>query len=210
MSNGSKWKYVGGELCLDFTNTVGGRFVEREKDSMAFTFREEKLGSYEDLVGWSREAGALKRSDAKRLLLLAPQKNKEAKMVFRRAVTLRESLFKVIKHVIEGWEPLITDVDVLNQECALARDRQRLVYTGRKFMWAHPGDDDALDCLIWPIALSGSELLSSEKLVRVRQCPGPDCGWLFVDTSKNQSRQWCDMKDCGNLAKVRRYRERQK
>jgi predicted RNA-binding Zn ribbon-like protein len=64
--------------------------------------------------------------------------------------------------------------------------------------------------IIWQIALSVLGLSVSDKLNRVKECPGENCGWLFLDTSKNGSRQWCDMKDCGNLAKVRRYRGKQK
>jgi predicted RNA-binding Zn ribbon-like protein len=32
---------------------------------------------------------------------------------------------------------------------------------------------------------------------------------MFLDTSRNRSRHWCDMKDCGNRAKVSRFRQRQ-
>ncbi|HEV2391667.1 MAG TPA: CGNR zinc finger domain-containing protein [Verrucomicrobiae bacterium] len=40
----------------------------------------------------------------------------------------------------------------------------------------------------------------------MRLCQGDTCGWLFVDSSKNHSRRWCDMRDCGNRAKARRHR----
>jgi predicted RNA-binding Zn ribbon-like protein len=44
----------------------------------------------------------------------------------------------------------------------------------------------------------------------VRECSGDTCGWLFVDTSRNHSRRWCDMEDCGNRAKARRHYLRRK
>jgi len=53
-------------------------------------------------------------------------------------------------------------------------------------------------------------LTSSQRLNQVRQCRGDNCGWLFVDGSKNHSRRWCDMRDCGNRAKVRRHRLKQR
>lgn len=205
-----KWKFVGGRLCLDFINSVGGRLQQKVKGLMVFSIREERLGGYEELVGWSREAGSLKEADAKRLILLGNQLPREAKSTFGRAMALRESLFRIFNHAIWGWEPPEPDIKALNHECALARGRQSLIYSDSKFTWELEADNEAIDCMIWPIALSAAELLSSEELSRVRQCPGADCGWLFLDTSKNHSRQWCDMKDCGNLAKVRRYRERQK
>jgi len=43
----------------------------------------------------------------------------------------------------------------------------------------------------------------------VGQCADEQgCGWLFVDTSKNRRRRWCDINDCGNRAKQRRYQQR--
>jgi predicted RNA-binding Zn ribbon-like protein len=62
--------------------------------------------------------------------------------------------------------------------------------------------------MLWLIADSAAEMLTTSDLSRLKQCPGDDCGWLFEDTSKNRRRQWCDMQDCGNLAKVRRFRSR--
>ncbi len=53
-----------------------------------------------------------------------------------------------------------------------------------------------------------AELLVAPELARVRLCEGDDCGWLFVDGSRAGSRRWCDMSDCGNLAKVRAFRAR--
>ena len=55
-----------------------------------------------------------------------------------------------------------------------------------------------------------STLLTSSQLARVRDCADATCGWVFIDQSKNASRRWCDMGDCGNRAKARRYRARQK
>ena len=62
--------------------------------------------------------------------------------------------------------------------------------------------------MLWPVARSAADLLTSDDLGRVRECAGERCNWLFIDRSKNHSRRWCDMQDCGNVAKVRRYRSR--
>jgi len=63
----------------------------------------------------------------------------------------------------------------------------------------------ALDQLLPPIAWSAAELLRDPALTRVKCCSGRTCGWLFVDSSKNHSRRWCEMKDCGNREKARRH-----
>jgi predicted RNA-binding Zn ribbon-like protein len=206
----SKWKFVAGQICLDFVNTVVTRREQKVKNSTLFTYRSDKLSDYTDLAEWSKEAGILGERDVKRVVRIASQNEKDAKRVFERALIIRETLFRIFKHIIEGWEPSKDDIELLNRECAIARNRQKLVYSANKFMWDLKAEEDALDCMIWPIMLSSAQLLSSDKLSFVKQCPSFDCGWLFLDLSKNRSRQWCDMKDCGNLAKVRRYRERQK
>ena len=101
-------------------------------------------------------------------------------------------------------------IQILNKEYAVANENRKLVYKDNKIEWQFSKDPLKPDYLIWLIAESAVKLLSSDLLSRVKICSGDDCGWLFLDTSKNKSRQWCDMKDCGNLAKVRRFRERQK
>lgn len=43
---------------------------------------------------------------------------------------------------------------------------------------------------------------------RLKVCPGDDCGYAFIDSSKNRSRRWCAMRACGNRSKIRAYRSR--
>jgi predicted RNA-binding Zn ribbon-like protein len=78
------------------------------------------------------------------------------------------------------------------------------------FGWVWVGIEDDLTGFLWPVARAAAELLTSGQVVRLRECAGDPCGWLFLDLSKNGSRRWCDMADCGNRAKARRYRERKK
>jgi hypothetical protein len=63
----------------------------------------------------------------------------------------------------------------------------------------------------WP-ALIGELLvtLADARILgdRLKRCANSDCGWFFVDASRNQSREWCEMRTCGNRANLRRYRER--
>ena len=72
--------------------------------------------------------------------------------------------------------------------------------------WASGGP--ALYRVLWPVVRSAAELLTSEDLRCVRKCAASDCGWIFLDTSRNRRRRWCDMRACGNRAKVRRPHER--
>jgi predicted RNA-binding Zn ribbon-like protein len=122
---------------------------------------------------------------------------------------LRETLYRLFKSVVEKWRADPADIERLNEELYIARGHQTLVSTGNKLGWKWDDTDEALDRVLWPLALAGAELLSSGDLSRLRQCGGEECGWLFLDTSRNRSRQWCEMSECGNLAKVRRFRQRQ-
>ncbi|MAZ90474.1 MAG: hypothetical protein CMH94_02945 [Oceanicaulis sp.] len=51
-------------------------------------------------------------------------------------------------------------------------------------------------------------LLAEDNAVRLKQCDGERCGWLFLDTSKAGRRRWCDMATCGNVSKARRHAAR--
>jgi predicted RNA-binding Zn ribbon-like protein len=62
------------------------------------------------------------------------------------------------------------------------------------------------------IAEAALDALLTADLTRVRRCPVAEggCGWLFVDQSRNGSRRWCRMADCGSAAKARRLTERRR
>ena len=85
-----------------------------------------------------------------------------------------------------------------------------LVQSGGRFEWSWPGAPLDLDRVSWWVARSAAELLTSPNLTFVRECASYDCGWLFMDTTKNRSRRWCNMSTCGNRAKGRRHYERRK
>jgi predicted RNA-binding Zn ribbon-like protein len=203
-----RFKLVGGRLCLDFVNTVGGRVAERVGKTSRYTIRSERLGLYSDLLAWGVQAGALSGEEARSLLRKAERDGRGAGAVLERARGLREAIYRVFKAVAAGEKPERPDLDVVNAELQIARDHEWVASDSGSFHWAW--DSAArLDRPIWPVARSAAELLTSDDLSRTRQCTGEACGWLFLDTSRNRSRQWCDMKDCGNLAKVRRFRQKQ-
>jgi predicted RNA-binding Zn ribbon-like protein len=86
----------------------------------------------------------------------------------------------------------------------------QLVPKGKCCEWSWIAQDDVLDRMLWPVIRSAADLLTSQDLWSVKICASDSCNWLFLDTSKNQSRRWCDMKSCGNRAKVHRHYERRK
>lgn len=208
----NKFKLVGGDASLDFVNTVSGRSSNPNKTNgrnYYDFYRADKLENYTDLIAWSVKAGLLDEKNTKRLLQIAATDERAAEKILRRAIVLRESVYRLFKSVVEGWQPEAKDLENLNRELNVARRRQKLAAAENGFAYEWINSDTALDSMLWQISESAAEMLLKGDLTRIRQCGSDVCNWLFLDTSRNRSRQWCDMKDCGNLAKVRRFRQRQ-
>jgi predicted RNA-binding Zn ribbon-like protein len=196
-----KFHFIGEQLCLDFVNTVGSRGTDSPK---------EYLKSYADLVEWGRQAGIFTEQEAKGLLRKARDRQEEAEQVFKRAVSLSEAIYRIIAARIYGKPVTKIDLAILNQEFAEAMSRSQIVPENEGFAWKLVGDKNALDRVLAEVVRSAADLLTSKELGRVRLCADETCAWAFLDLSKNRSRRWCDMKDCGNQAKARRHYERVK
>src|SRR5487761_522058 len=63
----------------------------------------------------------------------------------------------------------------------------------------------AVASLLAPVIWSAGDLLTGERLARVRLCANEKCRWLFLDDSKAGTRRWCAMRACGNRAKAHRH-----
>ncbi len=171
-----QFSFLGGALCLDFVNTVGG--YEGVK------ILRDKLAGPNDLRRWAALAGL---SDE-----VAPDE-------FRRAIMLRNALYRILRSVVLKKAPPARDLEILNNE--LGRARQKLRYRSGTFQAKTPG-------IVGAIVRSAMDLLTSTDLSRLRMCAGDACAWMFLDTSRNGSRHWCDMRVCGNRAKARNFRQK--
>jgi predicted RNA-binding Zn ribbon-like protein len=194
--DGDRW------TCLDFTKTVG--WAERDRP-------DDELTSYEALLGWAERKGVVDQAEGERLRRTAAARPGEAARVLRSAVALRELLYRIFSAVGQDLAPAESDVQLLNGLLPDANRRVGVARSGDGFEWAWLEDPEhSLDRVLWSIVRSAAELLTWNELQRVKLCNAHDCGWLFVDESRNRSRRWCDMSDCGNRAKARRFRERQR
>jgi len=203
-----RMKFIAGHASLDFVNTVGARVSRtRSVPDYADKVLRDKLEDYQALVAWSELAGILTIQEIRRLRRAARRHPQRAAQVLSRALRLREALYRIYKSSIEGWRPRIADVNILRKELSAAHARQRLLVSGAGFVWRWDDSGYPLDSPLWRVSQSAADLLTSTDLGSLRQCGGDECGWMFLDTSRNGSRRWCDMKECGNRAKVRRFRE---
>jgi predicted RNA-binding Zn ribbon-like protein len=199
-----RYEFSGGRLCLDFVNTVSGDRAAGPR---------ERIATYADLVGWSRQADAISDEQARGLLEEAGRRPGDAEAAHREALTLREALYRVFTAVVEEREPPAPDLALLSDHLARALAHRRIERAGKPccaLAWSDP--PGALDAPLWRVAASAAELLTSESdVARVRQCGLHDtheCSWLFMDQTRAGTRRWCSMKDCGNKAKARRHYER--
>jgi len=200
-------KLVGGDLCLDFVNTVGGR-TPVGGGSASSRVLADKLAGYADLVAWGRHTESVADAAARHLVRLGESLPREAAEVLGRAVAFREALHRTLRSLMLGRRPDPPDVSLLNLEIAAARGREVLTPFRGRLRWEWPDAGGRLDSPLWPVSRAAAALLTSGDLSRLRQCGGDGCGWLFLDRSRNRSRQWCRMEDCGNVSKVRRFRRR--
>ena len=193
-------RLLGERLCLNFANTVDPRQGDHPR---------EFLTGYPDLVAWSVRVGVVDAPTAGELAEAAQRDPAAAEQAYADAVTLREAMYRVFSAVAAGDAVPAADLATLNAALAGGFAHSRLEPAGAGYRWDWRIEPPAFDRMLWPVLRSAVELLTSDQLDRVKECPGlDDCGWLFFDTSKNGSRRWCSMEGCGNRAKSRRHYRR--
>jgi predicted RNA-binding Zn ribbon-like protein len=198
----SELRLDGGHLALDFVNSVGGP-AGLEPDPAY-----EALHGYGDLLAWARFAGALDGTRIERLRHRAARDPAAAAVVFEGTLERRARNYRVFLSLADGGSPAEADLDGLRDDASVALAHARLEgEPDGGFFWSWP-EADALEAPLWPVAHASAELLTDGPLERLRRCA--NCRWLFLDQSKNRSRRWCSMDDCGTAVKKRRYVERRR
>lgn len=186
-------RLVGGNLALDFVNTRSGPPVGLPDDDV--------LTGYPALIAWSGYAGALTETEAAELSHLAGRDPDGAEAAFARALQTRDYLDEVFRPVAAGADPGRPALARLRDDEAEALAHAQLE-RGSRFAWSWR-DDHTLPRPLRPVVHAAIELLTMGDLDRIKGCGG--CRFVFNDESKNRSRRWCSMQDCGTDAKMRRY-----
>lgn len=193
-------RLLAGQLSLDFVNSIDGRIGPHPQD-----FLTDALS----VVQWGYHVSLLSEAERDQLLLHLEHHPGEAASFFTQAIALREALYRIVTTFVQQESPAPEDLDLLQREYTAGLSHAQLNAQGSGVGWHWPLTPDPRG-LVWAIARSALELLTSPELTRVRQCPGcDDCGWLFLDTSKGGKRQWCSMEGCGSRVKMRRLYQRQ-
>jgi predicted RNA-binding Zn ribbon-like protein len=191
---------VGGHVALDFANTGS---LDAQPPS-------ERLVAYRDLVTFAVRTDLIGEGRAADLVASAEQEPDRAGAVLSRARHLRDVLDRVFTAVAITGRAQEADIAELNGFLTEGMRYRRLEPDERCCGWTWSAGDEPLAQMLWPIANAAAELLVGGELDRVKRCGNDTCAWLFVDVSRNRSRRWCDMKECGNRAKARRHYARKK
>ena len=186
-------RLVGGNVALDFVNTRSGPPL-REPDT-------DSLHGYSDLVAWGRYAGLLSHTESERLARIARVNPGEARKTFDQAIDARATIDATFRALSRGKRPSAALLAQLASLEAEALQHGDLVEDGTGFEWRWRADD--LGRPLWPAVHASIELLTTGRLDRLKGCGG--CRFLFVDETRNGSRRWCSMEDCGTAEKMRNY-----
>jgi predicted RNA-binding Zn ribbon-like protein len=187
-----------GDVSLDFVNTL---------------HPDDFLLNAADLIRWSRDVGLVTAEGAQALLAETASYPEASGALFTQIMALREASHRVLLALIQQTLPASHDVQVLQTVCMQARSHEHLVPTEHHLAWQGESADSGLAQLHWSLSRSVEKVLTSPSIMaRVKQCPPSrgGCGWLFIDRSKNSSRQWCSDQACGSLLRMRRLYARKR
>jgi predicted RNA-binding Zn ribbon-like protein len=192
---------IGCELALDFTNTSSGR---------GFRSHQEHLRDFDTIMEWVEHARVMAPSDCTYVRTTVAKRPKLGRAVFEQVLKIRELIWTIgtalaeQRPVPEKLRASLTAAHAQNLRFAEMKMRDGA------YIWTWDPRKDVQGAILGPITLSALTLLMEKELSRTKRCAGMECGWLFFDTTKNSRRRWCDMRVCGNRAKVRAARAKQK
>jgi predicted RNA-binding Zn ribbon-like protein len=198
------FQYIGGDPALDLVNTVD--WTSRGPE-------QERLTDFDRLTRWAVGAGIVSPKTAGALRSRAAVKPREAEAAYKSALHARQVLQQVFSSMAEG-KPAGSALDEYNRLLGRALQHMRLIAAAGtraaerrlRLGWDEVGTN--FDVVIWTVLWSAVSLITSEEASRIRVCGGEDCGWLYVDRSRNGFRRWCQMETCGTREKSRRRYQR--
>jgi predicted RNA-binding Zn ribbon-like protein len=194
-----RFEYVGGDPALDLINTVD--WTSRGPE-------HERLESYEQLTRWAQGAGVIDAAMGRRLRRLGEAHPRTAAAALAFALQARGTSHDVFAAIARGEpaEPELARFNRLLHEALRGLEVAPTPGSEGSYRWRWRGEDADLRGLVWPVLWSAANLLRSDEIGNVRVCDGDDCGWMYVDRSRNGFRRWCQMRTCGTREKTRRRR----
>lgn len=189
----------GGWLCLDFINTIHDRTAE-----VSFDY----LSDYGALLDWSIKVETLTREEKTELESNAAKNREQSNNISKSVKEARNTLYDFFLAIAQNNPPNPDTQFKFNNLLAKVMDQIELKVEGDLKVHQEWKSKTDLRYPLYPVIKSAYDLLTSDMLDRVKECGA--CGWLFLDQSKNRSRKWCSMENCGNNVKAKRYYHRKK
>ncbi len=189
----TRMRLVGGNLALDFVNSRSGPAGGVPDD--------EALTRYADVLAWGLYTGSLADSEASGLRRLAREDPDGAEAAFGRCLRIRQCLDDVFRGLAARRSPgpkLLSELRDHELDALGAAELE----VGDSYTWSWDRDRTLLRP-VRPVVHAAVELLTAGQLDRIKGCG--TCRFLFLDESRNRSRRWCSMEDCGTAEKMRRY-----
>ena len=201
-----KFEFLGEALCLDFLNTLHHAGAEDPG---------EELSSNVDLAAWAAQAGILSAAEASRLEARVLRNSVQLKLMGQKRASLRdharglrEALRQMFQRAVRAGKVAPRDVETLNLLLERFPAAGRIERSNGDWTMSWESQGSGVEKIFYAIVKSAAELLATGRWRTVRQCASDTCTWMFLDTSKNHSRRWCEMARCGNRDKVHRFRAR--
>jgi predicted RNA-binding Zn ribbon-like protein len=192
-----RMRIVGGDPALDFVNTRSG--------PAAGPPELEGLTAYPDLVVWARRVELVTPAEADRLTALSRDDEAAAAAALERAHAVRHTLFRVFDPLARAGAPAPQALAALRAAFLTAVGHAGLEREGAAFAWRWAAGS-RLEAPLDVVVGSAVRLLTTGPVSRLKGCAA--CSFLFLDESRNGSRRWCSMEDCGQQAKIRRILDR--
>jgi predicted RNA-binding Zn ribbon-like protein len=195
------FKYVGGDPAVDLVNTV---------DWTSTGLKDERLGDYQRVLRWAEEAGVLSTRAAQALRRRAAAHPREAEAAHRAVQRARQVIHRLFYELADGSSSTeaVQDFNQLLgpvlEHLRLQRARSRDSKPRLELGWEQ--QEETLESVLWPVLWSAAALITSADAEKIRVCGAADCGWMYVDRSRNGFRRWCQMETCGTREKTRRRR----
>jgi predicted RNA-binding Zn ribbon-like protein len=198
------FQLIAGHVALDLINTLDDRFIPGGT--------QELLASYDDLLRFATQSELLTERQARKLKR-ADALQTARTQVLNQVRELRETLAAVAYAQLDGKEIATSNLAILEEHFKQAGSHRHLIAdqsaNPSHLAWSWRGLGSQIAAPLSLLAQAAEELMLSDQATHLRSCSSDTCRWLFLDTSKNHTRRWCDMKVCGNRMKARRFQARQ-
>ena len=195
------FKYVGGDPAVDLVNTVDWTRAGPEGRAARRLPAADAVGRRVRRTSHLNLAAKLRRQSSRSFRM-------KRGTVYRAALRAREIIRRLLLELAEGSASAGAVAD-FNRILAPALQHLRVTPLGTapRLQLGWEDEENRLDSVLWPVLWSAASLITSEEASRIRVCGGEDCGWMYVDRSRNGLRRWCQMESCGTREKTRRRRQ---